>query len=136
MFITAFKHAHMTEVLNLLSDISFYTPKLNHEQLFKQYVERQNVRGLVALNGESPIGFGCIFVFTNIRGGKVGFIEDIVVKKEFRNYGVGSLIMESLIDIAKSLRCYMITLKCKSSRVVFYEKFGFNLNGNEMKLVL
>jgi GNAT superfamily N-acetyltransferase len=136
VILTAFKQAHMTEVLNLLSDISFYAPKLNHEQLFKQYIEQQNVRSLVALSAESAIGYGCIFMFTNIRGGKIGFIEDIVVKKEFRNYGVGSLIMESLIDIAKLSHCYKITLKCKSTNIVFYEKLGFKLNGNEMKLVL
>ena len=67
---------------------------------------------------------------------KIGFIEDIVVKKELRDHGLGSLIMKSLIDIAKSSHCYKITLKCKSTNIVFYEKLGFRLNGNEMKLVL
>ena len=70
MFVTTFKQAHTAEVLDLLSDISFYTPIIEDEQLFKQYVEQQSVRSLVALSGESAIGFGCLFIFTNIRGVK------------------------------------------------------------------
>lgn len=63
---------------------------------------------------------------------KVGHIEDVVVDKDYRGYGLG----KKLIEIGKNecIDCYKITLYCKDHNIAFYEKCGFSKNTNQMAL--
>lgn len=59
-------------------------------------------------------------------------IEDVGVHPEFRNKGYGKDIVDYCIKVAKSNNCYKIKLNCVDSLIKFYEKLGFELNGNHM----
>lgn len=59
-------------------------------------------------------------------------IEDVGVHPDFRNKGYGRDIVEYCIKVAKSNNCYKIKLNCVDSLIKFYEKLGFELNGNHM----
>ena len=48
----------------------------------------QNAR-LNASNKIDVVGYGSIFIQINIRGGKIGHIEDITVHPDFRKKGIG-----------------------------------------------
>ena len=39
------------------------------------------------------------------KGGLVGHIEDVVVKKEFEGQGIGMRLVKSLLDVAKQKKC-------------------------------
>ena len=54
-----------------------------------------------------------------------GLIEDVVTIKQYQNRGLGKLIIQTQIELAKSLGCYKITLNCKNGKVDYYKKFGF-----------
>lgn len=52
----------------------------------------------------------------------------IIVSQNYRNCGVGKLLLEKLIDVAKKSGCTNITLEVRNSNDVaisFYEKNGF-----------
>lgn len=59
-------------------------------------------------------------------------IEDVGVHPDFRNKGYGASIVRYCIDVAKQNKCYKIKLNCAEGLVKFYEKLGFELNGNHM----
>jgi len=57
--------------------------------------------------------------------GIVGRLEDVVVDKDYRKYGLGKFIIERIIKIAKEKGCYKLIGDCKSELLGFYEKNGF-----------
>ena len=67
------------------------------------------------------------------KGGLVGHIEDVVVKKEFEGQGIGMRLVKSLLDVAKQKKCYKTILNCKDDLRPFYIKMGFNQATNEMR---
>jgi glucosamine-phosphate N-acetyltransferase len=67
------------------------------------------------------------------KGGFVGHIEDVVVRKGFERKQIGGEIVESLLDVAKKRGCYKTILDCKDDVKEFYEKIGFNHESNGMR---
>ena len=57
--------------------------------------------------------------------GIVGHLEDVVVDKDYRKYGLGKFIIERIIKIAKERGCYKLIGDYKSELLGFYEKNGF-----------
>ena len=57
--------------------------------------------------------------------GIVGHLEDVVVDRDYRKYGMGKFIIERIIKIAKERGCYKLIGDCKSELLGFYEKNGF-----------
>ena len=62
----------------------------------------------------------------------LGHIEDICVKKEYRKYGFGKLIVQHLMKQAKEMGCYKVTLDCSEENSHFYEKCGLEKKGFQM----
>lgn len=83
----------------------------------------------VAELGEELVGFGTIFIFQRIRGGRVGLIEDMVVKRELRNSGIGTLLLENLLTKAWELDCHKVSLQASPNSERFYQATGFHLAG-------
>lgn len=67
---------------------------------------------------------------------RVAHIEDIVVCKEYRGYGLGKKIINHLIEISKFYKCYKIILNCNENNKDFYKKCGFKLNNHSMNKYL
>jgi len=64
--------------------------------------------------------------------GKVAVIDELVVKKDLRNIGIGSALVEYAIGFAKSTGCCMVevaTNLCREAAHRFYERNGFVKNG-------
>jgi len=60
--------------------------------------------------------------------GIVGHLEDVVVDRDYRKYGLGKFIIERIIKIARERGCYKLIGDCKSELLGFYEKNGFESN--------
>ena len=87
------------------------------------------------------------FVAKNISGEIVGFagikvildeadIMNIVVKKDFRNNGIGSLLLDYLISYSKNINLKTITLEVNEINIPaikLYEKFDFEKLGIRKK---
>ena len=57
--------------------------------------------------------------------GIVGHLEDVVVDRDYRKYGLGKFIIERIIKIARERGCYKLIGDCKSDLLGFYQKNGF-----------
>ena len=64
------------------------------------------------------------------RGGKsIGLIENVVTHLNHRNKGLGKVIMNEAIEVAKNQGCYKVMLLSDSRRIEahkFYESLGFS----------
>ena len=66
--------------------------------------------------------------------GKVGHIEDIVVDKHWRGYGLGKYMIDHLGKESKKKGCYKCILDCADNNVGFYEKCSYVRKGAQMSL--
>lgn len=67
-------------------------------------------------------------------GGKAAYIEEVVVREENRGQGIGEMLMARLVEKAKEMGCYKVTLSCFPERVAFYERCGFFKENHTMRL--
>lgn len=58
-------------------------------------------------------------------GNRMGLIEDVAVDNNYRGYGIGRLLIESLQEQAVKRNCYKTILNCSEENIGFYEKCGF-----------
>ena len=66
-------------------------------------------------------------------GGKVGHIEDVVVRKEYQGKGVGKKIVNALLKYAEKKGCYKTILDCSDDLIPFYESIGFKRHSNSLR---
>lgn len=121
-----------------LSDLDSISNILTYEfddfwnySVFKSELENENSKYVVAKLNNEIIGFGGIwFSVDDIH------ITNIVVKKIYRNQKIGSLILNTLIDMCKNKVQKSITLEVNSNNIPaqkLYQKFGFKTAGIRKK---
>ncbi len=84
---------------------------------------------ICATDNEKLIGFCSLTVKNNLWfEANSGDIDELVVDKEYRNQGVGKLLMNEIEKIAQDYGCQRLYLESASHRTIaheFYEKLGF-----------
>lgn len=96
--------------------------------IFKSELENENSKYIIAILNNEIIGFAGIWQVID-----EAHITNIVVRKDFRKLGIGSLLLEKLIDICKNLESInSITLEVNEDNITaqkLYEKFNFKVLG-------
>lgn len=88
--------------------------------VFKSELENQNSRYIVAKINDTIVGFaGFITLYDEAD------ISNIVVNKNYRHLGIGTLLLKDLIVLAKSQNLLALNLEVKSSNI-----FAINLYKN------
>ena len=89
----------------------------------------------VAINDGKVIGSTTLLIEQKFihDGGKVGHIEDVVVRKEYQGRGVGKKIVNALLKYAEKKGCYKTILDCTEDLIPFYENLGFKRHSNSMR---
>ncbi|MDD3344192.1 MAG: GNAT family N-acetyltransferase [Sulfurospirillaceae bacterium] len=93
---------------------------ISNKQIGKIYViqEDDTIVGMVSL----------LFSISTALGGKVAWLEDMIIAHEAQNKGYGSRLIKYTIDEAKRLACKRITLLSDADNDAahrFYSRFGF-----------
>jgi ribosomal-protein-alanine N-acetyltransferase len=99
--------------------------------IFKSELENPNSFYIMAKQNNIIIGFAGIWQSVDDI-----HITNIVVKKPYRNNGVGSMLLNKLIQICKSKKTSSITLEVSIQNVPaikLYEKYGFKNVGIRKK---
>lgn len=95
--------------------------------ILKEELNSPNSCYIVAFLNNEIVGFAGIKFIVNEAD-----IMNIVTKKIFRNQGIGKLLLENLIQLAKSLNLASITLEVNEENapaIHLYKKFGFEILG-------
>lgn len=99
---------------------------------FEQELECENSHFIIAKNENNEIiGFAGLKIIIDEAD-----IMNIVVKKSYRNNGIGSILLENLISYAKSLKLKTVTLEVNDhnlSAIRLYDKFNFDHIGIRKK---
>ena len=104
---------------NLISDFDDFW----NYSVFKSELESDSSHYLVVKDNSKIIGFAGIKVILPDAD-----IMNIVVKKDFRNQGIGSLLLKELINLSKSLNVKDLFLEVNEKNtpaILLYNKFGF-----------
>ena len=67
-------------------------------------------------------------------GGLVGHIENVVTRKGFEGQGIGTRLMERVIEESKRQGCYKMILSSDEKNAGFYKRFGFKEKEITMRL--
>lgn len=99
--------------------------------IFKEELQSENSKYLVAKFNNEIIGFAGIKIIIDEAD-----IMNIVIKKSYRNKGIGSLLLKELISLCQNLNLKSIFLEVNESNfsaIHLYEKFDFKVVGNRKK---
>lgn len=96
--------------------------------ILKEELESPNSKYIIAkTNDDEIIGFAGIKIIVDTAD-----IMNIVVKKSWRNQGVGNLLLNNLVYLCKKLNLSSLSLEVNEdnqSAIHLYEKFGFKRIG-------
>ena len=122
------------ESLDSLRKASDLSPK-KAKEIFKKIKSDKNYKIYVAVLDSKVVGTTTLFIEQKFihDGGKVGHIEDVAVRKEYQDKGVGQKVVKALLEYAKKEGCYKTILDCTDDLVSFYEKTGFKRHSNSMR---
>lgn len=99
--------------------------------ILKQELENGKSKYFVAKQENEIVGFaGILLIIDQVN------IMNIVVKKDKRNFGIGSLLLEEIIRYSKIHNATSITLEVNEKNIPaikLYEKYGFKQVGLRRK---
>ncbi len=99
--------------------------------VLKQELENKNTTYIVAKENDEIIGFAGIMICLD-----EATLNNIVVKKSFRNKGIGGELLEALIELCSEMSIHSFTLEVNVNNIPaikLYEKFGFKNLGIRKK---
>ena len=115
----------LKELFSIEEDFSF-NEKLQYRGLEMMLKDQDNCCIMVAEQDGKIVGMSTIQVLiSTAEGGKVGLIEDVVVKESYRRKKIGSKLLEAIMDWANLknlLRIQLLADKNNKSGLEFYEK--------------
>ena len=122
----------LCELLTLLfqQETDFQPDFEKQYQGLRCIIERPEVGGILVIR-EGSIVLGMVnilYTVSTVCGGRVAIVEDMVVRPENRNRGLGSLMIRKAIEFAHASGCLRITLltdRTNDSAIRFYRRHGF-----------
>lgn len=125
---------------NFIRLIQFFRPTYMSKQRFQKIIQSipQNQQIWVMEQDTMLIATASVIYETKFifGGSTVAHIEDVCTDPAFRHMGLGSLLLQHIIQEAKSKDCYKIVLTCDESIASFYKKNGFESRGIQCSQLL
>ncbi|WP_283699566.1 GNAT family N-acetyltransferase [Clostridium perfringens] len=114
--------------------------KDEEEELIKEKIinRSKNQYWYVAEENGKVIGLGILMNHGNLRKKHVGVIT-LMVNSDYQNKGIGSLLMDKLINLSESLniiRLELCVFRDNYKAINLYKKFGFKEEGIKVKSAL
>ena len=125
----------LAEVNRLLAQMSLTSvqPRALTPKVFKGLLSQDNVYLLVAKGGgigDQKLAGMLTLYFVRVPSGLYAVLEDLVVDGPYRKWGVGRLLVEEAIKLARSKKARHISLRTNPIRLeanALYEAMGFKL---------
>ena len=97
------------------------------QKIFEKIKKGDNIKIFVAIKDSDIVGSITALIEQKFvhNGGKICHIEDVVTRKGFEKLGIGSILVEKVLELAIQEKCYKVILNCSEYNSKFYEKLGF-----------
>ena len=108
-------------------------------EIEKRDIQAKGVK-LVAIADGKEVGRAYLYLMTNdLHDKPFGFMEDVFVEEEYRSQGIGTALIDALVQEAKRRGCYKIIATSRHSRPKvhdLYLKLGWYDHGKEFRIDL
>ena len=125
------------ELLNVLAKATSDPHEIFNTETFESLISNERGSLLVAIDNELILGMASISYNLALRyNGEYCQLEELVVDSEARGKNVGGLLIEETISLAKKRGCKefgLYLLESTKHNQSFYEKYGFEVIGKEMR---
>ena len=132
--------ARCLELLSHLSAATGSTMSPNAGDTFDSLVDKTRGEVLVATENDHILGQAAVSYNLAMRyGGEYCQLEELIVDPAARGKNIGGLLMEALLNRARSrgcAACGLYLLESTMHNQPFYEKYGFVALGPEMRQTL
>lgn len=128
--INGFNDNQLQDLHNLFKN-EWWTKERELSEIRKMVENSAVVVGLVDNDTEELIGFARAITDTLYRA----FIFDVIAKENSRNSGIGTLLMNSILEHPLVREVDRVELYCPERLVGYYEKFGFSTDVNGSNLM-
>lgn len=97
------------------------------QKIFEKITKSGNIKIFVAIKDTDIVGSITAIIEQKFihNGGRICHIEDVVTRKGFEKLGIGSILVEKVLELAIQEKCYKVILNCSEYNSKFYEKLGF-----------
>ena len=122
---------------DLMYEFSDFKKDVTYEE-FINYINNDDITILCMYDTKTNklIGAGTIFKLNKLHNNPIGQIEDVIITAQYRQLGLGKIIIQHLVDIGiNEYKCYKITLNCLEKNIGFYDKCNFKNSGMQMRLM-
>lgn len=126
--------------MDIINTFTGSVEEISYDNFCKAVDSIRNQNAYIYVIEEDNIIIGTIKVIieyklhNNLRS--VAHIEDVVVHKDYRKRGLGTLLIEHAKEVSNSYNCYKIILSCNMNNIEFYKNRGFIEKGSEMTIYL
>ncbi|MDZ4838982.1 MAG: GNAT family N-acetyltransferase [Bacteroidota bacterium] len=100
------------------------------DQLTNDFIN-ERFQCTVATSYGTIVGMALYYYSYSTWKGKCVYLEDLIISKQYRNKGIGSALLENLIDIAKINYCHRLSwqvLDWNQPAIQFYNKWKAELD--------
>ena len=127
----------LPKVLELINELADYEKALKEVTITLDDLENDGFGDtsyysfLVAEHDQTIIGLSFYFIRYSTWKGKFLYLEDFIIREEYRNQGIGSLLFEATINVCKKEDLNgMIwqVLDWNTSAIKFYKKYNASIS--------
>lgn len=113
----------------------------NFTSYLKEHMPKDEFIAWLAFDGENIVATSGLSFYQRppsfmIKTGKCAYIMNMYTKSEYRGLGIAKELFQHMINEAKNKGCEYINLHATELGRPVYEKFGFVLTEDEMRLIL
>lgn len=130
------RELNINDYIQFLPLIQEFRPTFFTEDTFHKTLQQINAFGkiFVAEKGGELVGTATVLYEPKFINNCCIYahVEDVCVKEAYRRQRIGQQLITHIIQEAKRLGCYKITLDCADTNIAFYESCGLERRGNQM----
>ncbi|MFB6181388.1 MAG: GNAT family N-acetyltransferase [Candidatus Magasanikbacteria bacterium] len=107
--------------------------KLNKEKQDRAY----SIKVTAQKEGQQVGRAYLYMIYNDLHDEPYGLLEDVKVQQDYRGQGIGTQLVEEIIEEAKNQGCYKLIATSRDSRPEihdWYEKLGFDNYGREFRM--
>lgn len=135
------KENHVSAIVALMREFAEYENLLDFLEITEEklchalFGENGFVECLIATSEDRVVAYALYFLnFSSFRGQTGVYLEDIFIKKDFRKYGIGEMMLKQIARAGKesgALRMDFLVLDWNAPAINFYKKHGALMDESE-----